>query len=70
MERVGRVELRDLQLGRLLDAPCPVYPHFIEILIKYFNKVSKLLPPQEPLDWAVYSVYVLFLLDRLASLPL
>ena len=26
MERVGRVELRDLQLGRLLDAPCPVYP--------------------------------------------
>jgi hypothetical protein len=27
VERVGRVELRDLQLGRLLDAPCPVYPH-------------------------------------------
>ena len=27
LERVGRVELRDLQLGRLLDAPCPVYPH-------------------------------------------
>ena len=26
LERVGRVELRDLQLGRLLDAPCPVYP--------------------------------------------
>jgi len=30
MERVGRVELRDLQLGRLLVAPSPVYPHFNE----------------------------------------
>jgi hypothetical protein len=26
VERAGRVELRDLQLGRLLDAPCPVCP--------------------------------------------
>ena len=32
LERVGRVELRDLQLGRLLDAPCPVYPHFMKTL--------------------------------------
>ena len=29
LERVGRVELRDLQLGRLLDAPCPVYPQLL-----------------------------------------
>jgi len=28
MERVGRVELRDLQLGRLLVAPSPVYPQY------------------------------------------
>ena len=31
MERVGRVELRDLQLGRLLVAPSPVYPHTVII---------------------------------------
>ena len=29
MERAGRVELRDLQLGRLLVAPSPVCPHHI-----------------------------------------
>ena len=31
MERVGRVELRDLQLGRLLVAPSPVYLHTVII---------------------------------------
>ena len=39
MERVGRVELRDLQLGRLLDAPCPVYPR-INILMHIYNAIT------------------------------
>jgi len=38
MERVGRVELRDLQLGRLLDAPCPVYPQlFVTYYLSYYT---------------------------------
>ena len=34
LERVWRVELRDLQIGNLLCAPCTVYPH-------NYNTISK-----------------------------
>ncbi len=84
MERVGRVELRDLQLGRLLDAPCPVYPHLIEThsgprivgighpptAIQCASIKCLATPTTGALNRTDYSVYVLFYLDRLASLPL
>ena len=59
MERVGRVELRDLQLGRLLDAPCPVYPH--KLVFSYSHHRNPKL--------SCYSVHAFFALGLSCALP-